>query len=112
MKGISKEIVKYDINCALSIIEAAPKLPRGRASETPELQKGSAFHIHWLLFKTESCRIFKTALLITECVTRRKWEFPTRSRSAPLKQMQYPVEHLRFLSYIAYVLRCADDGSL
>ena len=66
----------------------------------------------WLIFNTESCRGFKTALLITECVTRRKWGFPTRNRSAPIEQIKYFVGHLRLLGYTADVLRCDEDGSL
>ena len=79
IKGIPADIAKYNINCPLCKIAAATKIPRGGLRDTTEMRKGSAFHMDWLIFNTESCRGFKTALLITETVTRQKWAFPTRS---------------------------------
>ena len=94
IKGIPADIGKYHINCPLCKISAATKLPRGGPCDTTELRKGSAFHVDWLIFNTESCRGFKTALLIKESVSRRLWGFPTQSRSAPLEQMRYFVGSL------------------
>ena len=66
----------------------------------------------WLIFNTESCRGFKTELLITETVTRQKWGFPTRSRSAPIEQIKYFVGHLCLIGYTVGDVRVDEDGSL
>ena len=75
------------------------KLPRGKLKDTSELRKGSRVHADWIIINTESVRGFKTALIITETRTRQKWGFPTRSRSAPIQQFKYFVEHLRLQGY-------------
>ena len=66
----------------------------------------------WLIFNTGLCRAFKTALLITEYVIRRKWCFPTRSRSAPIEQIKYFVEKVRLFGYTADMFRCDEEGYL
>ena len=112
IKGIQKDIALYEVNCPICKIAAATKLPRGPLKDTTELRKGSLIHADWIIINTVSYRGFKTALLITEATTRRKWGFPTRSRSAPIEQFKYFVRHLRLQGYTVEQLRVDEDGSL
>ena len=59
-----------------------------------------------------SIRGFKSALLITEVCTRRKYGFPTRSRSPPLAIFRYFVNHMRKMGFSATQLRVDEDGAL
>ena len=72
IKGIPKYIAVYDINYPFCNISEATKLPRRGLRDTTELSEGGLFHMDWLRFNTETRRGFKIALLITECITRRK----------------------------------------
>ena len=69
-KGIPKDIAQYDINCPICKLASATKLPCCQLKDTTELRKGSRFHADWIIINTESCRGFKTALLITESTTK------------------------------------------
>ena len=112
IKGLPKNIANLIYDCPICRIASAPKLPRGSLKDTTELRKGSRFHADWIIMNTLSCRQFRTAFLITEARTRRKFGFVTRSRSAPIEIMKYFVGHMRRLGYTVDELRVDEDGSL
>ena len=70
------------------------------------------FHMDWIIINTESCRGFKTALLIVEVTTRKKWGFPTRSRSTPIEIVRFFIKQMHLQCYSANVIRVDEDGSL
>jgi hypothetical protein len=110
--GLPKQIPDLKYPCPLCKIAAAPKLPRGGPTDSTELRKGDRIHADWIIMNQESVRGFKTALLFTEVRSRRKWGFPTRSRSAPIEQLKFFVNHMRRHGYRALELRIDEDGSL
>ena len=112
IKGVPKRIGDLKYDCPICRIASAPKLSRGGLTDTTELRKGSRFHADWIILNTESVRQFKTALLLTEVRSRRKFIFVTRSRSAPIQQITYFVAHMRKKGYSVDQLRIDEDGSL
>ena len=87
IKGIPKDIGKYDVKCPLCVIAAGTKLPRGKLRDCTEFRKGSCFHFDFAIFNTESCRGFMCALVIVEVRTRKKWGFLAHSRSPLLESL-------------------------
>ena len=112
VKGMPKTIGYLKYECPLCKIAAAPRIPRGGPVDTTELRKGVRIHADFVIFNFESCRGFKSALLISEAVTRRKWGFPTRSRTPAIHIMRWLVNHLRRQGYPILELRVDEDGSL
>ena len=49
IKGILKDIGKYDVKCPLYVIAAGTKLPRGGFRDCTELRKGSCFHFDFAI---------------------------------------------------------------
>ena len=70
------------------------------------------FHMDWIIINTESSRGFKTALIIVEVTTRKKWGFLTRSRSAPIKIVRFFIKQMCPQGYSANIIRVDEDGSL
>ena len=112
IKGIPKDIGKYDVKCPLCVIAAGTKLPRGKLRDCTEFRKGSCFHVDSAIFNTESCRGVMCALVIVEVRTRKKWGFLARSRSPPIEQLIYFIENMRLKGYTADTARLDEDGGL
>jgi hypothetical protein len=112
IRGMPKNIGNLKFECPLCKIATASRIPRGGPVDTTELRKGVRIHADYAIFNVESCRGFKSALLVTEAVTRRKWGFPTRSRSPPVHIMRWLVNNMRKQGYAALELRVDEDGAL
>ena len=111
-KGMPKNLPDLKYGCPLCKITAFQRIPRGDLKDTTELRKGARFHADFMIFKTESIRLFTSALLIVEAKTRKRWGFPTRSRNPPLQQVKWLVKHLRAQGYSFVELRVDEDGAL
>ena len=112
VKGLPQKPVPLKYHCPLCTITSAQKLPHGPLKDTTELRKGARFQADFIIFNVESIRGFKSALIITETKTRRKWIFVTRSRNAPIQQFRYFINHMRLKGYTCDELRVDEDGAL
>ena len=66
MRGMPKNIGNLKFECPLCKIATASRIPRGGPVDTTELRKGVRIHADYAIFNVESCRGFKSALLVTE----------------------------------------------
>ena len=99
IKGLPQNIPDLKFFCPLCKIANATKLPRGGPVDHSKVPKGAMFHADFIIINVVSIRGFKSALLITEVCTRRKYGFPTRSRSPPLAIFRYFVNHMRKMGF-------------
>ena len=112
VKGIPKNLPDLKYQCPICKICKGTRIPRGGPVDHTQLPKGARIHADFIIFNTESCRQFKSALLITEATTRMKWAFTTRSRNVPVQQFRFLVNHLRQQGYSVNELRVDEDGAL
>ena len=73
MKGLPKSVPDLKYPCPLCKIAAAPKIPRGKLTDPTELRKGDHIHADWIIMNTESVCGLKTALILQEARTCKRW---------------------------------------
>lgn len=102
----------YHHPCQICLWKNIKNINKGKVRDTSNLGPAEQLHIDFTFFPAKSIRNFTALLSITCAATRHWWPYPTQSKSAPVKILNYFLSCLQHAGHHTHTIWVDEDGAL